>query len=200
MFSTKADGWVIGAALLLAPTMVEACNWSDVGGALHIAAGTCTFAEIAKSETIEVSDRIATATASIHVGRGATLVLDGTDLDALRLISTPDVRAHLIAEAATLRILDIAIRSYDPTTGRPDTSIEDGRAFIRVDAFVDEKGNAANGRLEIERSTLSYLGYESRYVKLGTYSSYGVSLKVRSEEDLQKALKPLRRWADETDS
>ena len=187
MFSSKVNVWIFGSALLLLPTAVAACDWSDASGELRINAGICAFAEIAESETIELNGRTATAGATIRVGRGATLVIDDTDLDELRLLSTPKTRAHLIAEAATLRILDIVVRSYDPATNGPDETMEDGRSFLRVDAFLDDTGQAANGRLEIERSTLSYLGYDSRYVGLGTYSSYGVSLKVRSENDLQKA-------------
>ena len=63
----------------------------------------------------------------------------------------------------------------------------DGRSFLRVEAFVDEEGTPANGLLEIERSTISYLGYDSRYVHLGTFSAYGISLKVQREEELQNA-------------
>ncbi len=99
MLSTKADGLVFGAALLLLPTVASACDWSDAGGELRIEAGICAFAEIAESETIELTGRIATANATIRVGRDATLVIDDTDLDELRLLSTPANRAHIIAEA-----------------------------------------------------------------------------------------------------
>ena len=187
MLSKRIDRWVLAALLMLLPAAGNACEWTDTDDTLRILSGNCALSEIAKSETIEVTGRIATATTTIRVERGATLVLDGAEFNEFRLLSTSEIRANLIAEAATLRILDISIQSYDPATGGPDTTMDDGRAFVRVDAFVDAEGQPANGRLEIERSRLSYLGYDSRYVDLGTYSSYGVSLKVRSEEDLQKA-------------
>lgn len=187
MLSSRVNCWILRAVFVFLPAAVEACDWVETNDTLHIESGTCTFHAIAKSEAIEVAGRVATATATIRVGAGAILVIDGTEFDELRLLSTPDVRANLIAEGATLRVRDIVIKSYDPATNGPDLTVEDGRAFIRVDAFVDANGKAANGRLEVERSRISYLGYDSRHVHLGTYSSYGISLKVRTEEHLRRA-------------
>ncbi len=187
MFLMPVRGLILGAALMLSPAQGMACEWTDADGTLRIQAGHCSFAEIAQSGMVEVTGRVALARATIHVGRGATLELNGTQFDELRLLSTPEARANLIAEAATLRILDLTVQSYDPHLGGPDRTMEDGRAFLRVDAFVDDAGQPANGRLVIERSRLSHLGYDSRYANLGTYSSYGISLKVRSEADLRNA-------------
>lgn len=187
MLSNRINRWILYAVFVFLPAAVEACDWVETRDALHIESGTCTLHAIAKSETIEAADRVATATATIRVGHGATLVIDGNEFDELRLLSTPDARANLIAEGATLRVRDIVIKSYDPATNGPDLTVEDGRAFIRVDAFVDADGEAANGRLEVEHSRISYLGYDSRHVHLGTYSSYGISLKVKNEEHLRRA-------------
>ncbi len=187
MLSSRVNCWILRAVFVFLPAAAEACDWVETNDTLHIESGTCTLHAIAKSETIEAADRIATATATIRVGHGATFVIDGIEFDELRLLSTPDVRANLIAEGATLRVRDIVIKSYDPATNGPDLTVEDGRAFIRVDAFVDADGEAADGRLEVERSRISYLGYDSRHVHLGTYSSYGISLKVKNEEHLRRA-------------
>ncbi len=187
MLSSRVNCWILRAVFVFLPAAVEACDWVETSDALHIESGSCTLQAIAKSEAIEVAGRVATATETIRVAAGATLVIDGTEFDELRLLSTPDVRANLIAEGATLRIRDIVIKSYDPATNGPDLTVKDGRAFIRVDAFVDANGEAVNGRLEVERSKISYLGYDSRHVHLGTYSSYGISLKVRTEEHLRRA-------------
>ena len=163
------------------------CSWSDTRGGIRIDAGHCTFADLSVSGTIEIADRVAMVTATIRIGRDAALTIDDADLDELRLLSTPTTNAHLIAEAGTLRIRDVVIESYDPQTGGPDTDMSDGRAFLRVDGYVDENGLAANGRLEIDRSRLSYLGYDSRLADTSEFSGYGISLKVRSEEELRTA-------------
>lgn len=183
----RIDVWLLCAALHTAPVAAVACSWSDDTGDLRIEAGICTFAEIARSASIEVADRIAIASETIRVGRGATLAIDGTEIDQLRLLSTSETNTHLIAEAGTLRLRDIVIESYDPETGGPDTNMEDGRSFVRVDGFLDDTGRAANGTLEIDRSRLSYLGYDSRFVDTNEFSSYGISLKVRSESGLRHA-------------
>ncbi len=178
---------LLGAALQAVPAAAGACSWSDDTGDLRIESGLCTFSEIGQSETIEVDDRIALATETIRVARGATLVIDDTEIDQLRLLSTPETSTHLIAEAGTLRIRNVVIESYDPETDGPDMNMEDGRSFVRVDGFVDDTGQAANGRLEINGSRLSYLGYDSRFVETSEFSSYGISLKVRSEDALRRA-------------
>ncbi|EBA04026.1 alginate-c5-mannuronan-epimerase AlgG [Rhodobacterales bacterium HTCC2150] len=191
MFLCLIKRFLLIAGLSFTPTLGVACIWSDAASegdaGINITSGDCSFDQLAKSRYITLSDRIATLAATIRVSRGASLLIDDTIIKELRLLSTPETQAHIIAEAGTLRILDVTILSYDPATGGPDLDMSDGRAFLRVDSFVDKTGQAANGRLEMERSTISYLGYDSQVVESVFFSTYGISLKVTSESDLTNA-------------
>lgn len=191
MFLSLIKRSLLIAGLSFAPTLSVACIWSDSArvsdAGINIRSGDCTFDQLADSRYVTLSDRIATLAATIRVSHGASLLIDNTIIKELRLLSTPETQSHIIAEAGTLRILDVTILSYDPATGGPDIDMSDGRAFLRVDSFVDKAGQVANGRLEMERSTISYLGYDSREVDMKLFSTYGISLKVTSESDLTKA-------------
>lgn len=86
---------------------------------------------------------------------------------------------------ATLWIDGVTVESYDPETGKPDTNLADGRSFIRVDAFIDKDGQKRNAHFEMTNSAIRYLGYETRNDP-NQYTGYGLSLKVRSEEQLSE--------------
>lgn len=66
----------------------------------------------------------------------------------LELKSAPHDITCLCFDESSVLLKDVAITSYDPTTGKPDTAFEDERAFVR----------AKNGRMDAINVDFSYLG------------------------------------------
>lgn len=166
----------------------SACEWreaSDQDIALQIVEGQCAIRDLLSSEALKLDGEILYVAASIVVEPGAALTLSGSAAAEVRLRSDSTGFANIIAQGALLRIEDISISSYNPADGKPDTVLQDGRAFIRVESFLKLDGTAAHGRLEVTRSKISFLGYDSRFEGPDGTSTYGLSLKVLSEKHLR---------------
>jgi len=165
----------------------ELCKWVDGqrdDKPALLVSGICTLDQITPSKYIEEqSEGYILLSASLFVLPESRLVMNGSSYKNVRLLSGINSYAPIIAEGSELIIHNTNISSFDPLTGLPDTNIEDGRAFIRVDAFIDNNGTAQNGFIDIDSSSISYLGYNSIGGD-GNFSAYGLSLKVREEEEL----------------
>ena len=163
------------------------CNWREElrksSPFLLISEGTdCHLSDLEESIYINKSSGIYESAATIFVERGARLTIGGDAIFALRLHSSLDGHANLIAEGSTLILDRVQVISHNTATGGPDLYLQDGRSFIKVVAFVDKDGEPRNAHIEITDSTIAHLGYETR----GTLESagYGLSLKVRKETEL----------------
>lgn len=66
----------------------------------------------------------------------------------LELKSAPGDITCLCGDEASMLLKDVTVTSYDPTTGKPDTTFADERAFVR----------AKNGRMDALNVDFSYLG------------------------------------------
>jgi parallel beta-helix repeat protein len=166
----------------------SACEWRDASrqeAVLEILNGDCAIPDLLDSEALDLQRTTLHVVRSIVVKPGAALTLSGDEVDTVWLHSGPDGFANIIAEGALLQIENIAISSHNPEDGRPDTDLQDGRSFIRVESFLTSDGAAASGRLEVTGSTISYLGYDSRFEGPDLTSTYGLSLKVLSESQLR---------------
>ena len=163
------------------------CNWADGernNTAALLISGQCTIGQVTQSKHIEQQDtQTLLITAPIFVLPDSRLTLDGLAIKNIRLLSQKNFYASIISEGSELFIINTHISSFDPRTGSPDMNLEDGRAFIRVDAFIDKDGKRKNGFIDVNGSEISYLGYNS-IGRDGDFSAYGLSLKVRKEEEL----------------
>jgi parallel beta-helix repeat protein len=175
------------ALIPAAEARAQACNWTDTqqddAPIILVQGGTCGFSDLAQSRHISMANGTALVTASIVIEPDAVLNIISSDILRIRLNSTAEGFANIEANGSTLRIDGVQIESYDPTTGLPDTDLSDGRAYIRVDAYVDDAGQARNARFEMSNSAVRYLGYETRQDPT-QYSGYGLTLKVRDEQNL----------------
>lgn len=165
----------------------EICKWVDGqrdDKPALLVSGSCTLDQITPSKYIEEQNQDSILlSASLFVLPKSRLVMNGSTFKNVRLSSGINSYAPIIAEGSELIINNTNISSFDPQTGLPDTNIEDGRAFIRVDAFIDSNGTAQNGFIDIDRSSISHLGYNS-IGRDSNFSAYGLSLKVRKEDEL----------------
>lgn len=176
------------------------CLWRDGQRSgvptIEVVSGECLISDLARSDfildlklsvtgSIKVTDSFTLISANIFVHPTATLLIDGSDTPKVGLVSSPSYNANIIVEGGTLKISGSSIISHDPSTGKPDTDLDDGRSFVRVDSFVNSEGISQNGHVEIDNSKLSYLGYNS--IGSGEFSAYGFSLKVRKENELKLA-------------
>lgn len=178
----------VAIAALVSIETAWACEWqdtSDQGAALLILDGQCAISDVLDSKALDLDGETLHVAGSIVVKPGAALTLSGAAAAEVRLQSGSTGFANIIAQGALLRIENISISSYDPADGKPDTVLQDGRAFIRVESFLKLDGTAARGRLEVTGSEISYLGYDSRFEGPDLTSTYGLSLKVLSENHLR---------------
>ena len=167
----------------------ERCEWVDGernNQPAILISGSCSMQEIIESQYIDRIDQNSLLiSASIFSLAGSRFIIDGTMFTNVRLLSTTDIYISIIAEGGELIISDVNISSYDPITMLPDENLEDGRAYIRVDAFVGADGSLNDGFVDINNSEISYLGYDYRILrKSENFASYGLSLKVRKEQHL----------------
>ncbi|MCU1583481.1 MAG: right-handed parallel beta-helix repeat-containing protein [Microbacteriaceae bacterium] len=101
--------------------------------------------------------------ASIEISDGATLMIDGAITPNLRLISSSDGFATIIARGGTLDVRGsalspVTISSWDPTTDDVDKKAADGRAFLLT----------LGGRINIAHADVGHLGF-------GTGTSSGLA-------------------------
>lgn len=173
-------------SMFMASGEMSACEWKDSSHdeVLEILSGHCSIPDLSGSAALDLQGKTLHVVRSVVVKPGAALTLSGVDVADLRLRSGSSGFASIVAEGSLLRIENISISSYDPANGRPDTNLQDGRSFIRVESFLRPDGTAALGRLEVTGSAISYLGYDSRFDGPPLTSTYGLSLKVLSESDL----------------
>ena len=114
-------------------------------------------------------------------------ILDGITLqiknEELRLKSDSQTVINLRAHGGSLDIEDSKIISWDPESNGPDENIDDGRSYISClsETITDPgltcdgsaKNNMGEGRMDITRSEISYLGYYAS-------ESWGLTYKVRA--------------------
>ncbi len=159
---------------------------------IYLTSGTATPTDIKtlcpSAPLTLVSSGLWQLDADLVIQNGARLTLKGTavggDVDTLRLRSAAgnlktEVTA-LTAQYGTITIDHVAVTSWDPAAGGPDTnaslppgatSTDRARAFIRVISYLDG-GTPRESRMDITDSDLGYLGWHAA-------ESYGVSYKGR---------------------
>jgi parallel beta-helix repeat protein len=123
------------------------------------------LAELQRSvpEAFEAMGKAVLVRAAIEVPTGATLTIDSASTPDVRLLSSPDGFAPVIAEGGAIQVRGTArvparISSWDAATGRRDTDPDDGRAFL-----LD-----VGGRMDLAHADISSLGF-------GRGSSSGVA-------------------------
>jgi parallel beta-helix repeat protein len=166
------------------------CAWQDgvyrdLPAVIVAEGATCTMEDLVDSQHVRRDAELFIVAQSIVARPGSVLDLSSDSRLRIRLLSGTDGYANIISEGGTLILRNADIRSQDPATDLPDTDMTDGRAFIRVDAFVDDSGIPRNGHIEIDTSTISHLGYDTR-AGSAFFSGYGLSLKVRREDELDR--------------
>ena len=122
----------------------------------------------------------------LYVLDGITLEVHGTsaggDCDYLKMKSDSTGHVYVRAHGGSLDILSTEVSSWDAPNGSVDTNYDDGRAYLSAisevlaDTSETCKGIAKNtlgeARMDIEDSTVSYLGYSAA-------ESWGISWKLR---------------------
>lgn len=111
---------------------------------------------------------------NLYIGNGVTLVLDNRSVAWLKLESVPGKFINLTSYNGSIIIRDTKITSWDSELDAPDSEYQDGRAYIRA---------YNNGRMDVIRSEIAYLGYprstEQRLTdSQGTGGIYGLSWKI----------------------
>ena len=105
---------------------------------------------------------------TVFVAAGATLSIEAPMVRELRLLSTRDRFASIIARSASLEFNGLPhrrllVRSWNSPAGRPDRVLRDGRATVAV---------RGNGRLDAHHATFARLGFY-----LGTVSGFALWAK-----------------------
>lgn len=96
----------------------------------------------------QVAPKVFRINKAISIEGNIRLDITNDTVDTLQLRSAAhDITCLCLDQAAAL-LKNIAVTSYDPTTGKEDTDYADERAFVR----------AKNGRLDAINVTFSYLG------------------------------------------
>lgn len=74
-------------------------------------------------------------------------ITNGT-VERLELVSTDDLVAPLLMDGGSVLFQDTTVTSVDPSTGEPDPTSRNGRAYVRM----------KNGRMDAINSTFTWLG------------------------------------------
>lgn len=101
--------------------------------------------------------------ASLQVEPGVGLQIGGPEAWRLKLRSDPDGFVWIKVFGGSLTIRDACVTSWDVAREAVDDNYDDGRSFVLV---------RSGGQLRVQRSELSYLGYDA-------YESYGVALRLK---------------------
>ncbi|WP_166875865.1 right-handed parallel beta-helix repeat-containing protein [Salinibacterium sp. ZJ450] len=114
-------------------------------------------------DAFETMDNAVLLRASLEIPDGARLIIDGAASPELRLLSSPDGFATIIARGGTLdvrgtRTTPLKVSSWDPVAGAVDENPDDGRSFILT----------LGGRMDIAYADIGYLGF-------GTGTSSGMA-------------------------
>ncbi len=172
-------GWP-ALAFADAPCGAEHLRWAASSNRIYVTgAVTCTLTDIDRllpdAPLEAVRPNVWLLGANLQLMEGATLVVDGTtrggDADELRLLSEPTRFVELRAEWGTLLLRGTRVTSWDPTANGPDTTHEDGRAFVRAVSFLDGD-TPRESRMDVIESDIGHLGYYAA-------ESYGLVWKVR---------------------
>lgn len=117
-------------------------------------------------------------TEDLYILDGITLVIKNKNI---RLKSDAESYMNLRGHGGSILIEDSKITSWDPSTEGPDENVEDGRSYIScisemlvsdLECIGSAKNEMGEGRLDVVRSEVSYLGYSAS-------ESWGLSYKVR---------------------
>ena len=120
----------------------------------------------------------------LYIEDGITLDVVGTsvggDADELRLLSNSQTFINLRAHGGSLNFDNTKVISWDNFIGGPDENLEDGRSYISClsEVMTGEtcvgaaKNEMGEGRMDINKSEMGYLGYHAS-------ESWGLSYKVR---------------------
>lgn len=151
--------------------------------------GTATLSQIKQAlpkaplDLVDASRGIWLLRANLFVEDGSVLLLRGTavggDVAELRLRSDSSGFVQLTADYGTLDIRSTRIRSWNAAANGPDTSLSDGRAFIRVRSRLASDGvTPLESRMDVIDSEVSHLGYNNSETQglvwkvLGSTSTY----------------------------
>jgi parallel beta-helix repeat protein len=118
---------------------------------------------------------------SLFVARGATLKVSGRQIRSLRLLSTPSRFVALTAWRSTIdfvgsRLYPLAVTSWDPGRGGPDSQARDGRAFILA------RGSSMSS-MTVEFSHLGFGGSRTSgvaWVGLDAVPAHGIAATASS--------------------
>lgn len=104
---------------------------------------------------------------SIYLRSGVTLKLDKSEVEWLKMASSPKKFTYLHAFNSNILINGVKITSWNEETNTYDTDIQDGRSYIMV---------KDGSRMDLTGAEIAYLGY-ARPETL-PYSPYGISWKM----------------------
>lgn len=111
--------------------------------------------------------------ANLFTGRDVTLIIDGSDVSWLKLLSEENAFMIIRSYNGNILIKDTKITSWDENKNNVDTNHIDGRSFIL---------SKYDGRMDIINSEIAYLGYGfyGVFPKEGQPfgGSYGLSWKM----------------------
>ncbi len=131
---------------------------------------------VGKEYLEEVNPKVWHAKATIYIYNGATLVLDKSEVEWLKLESNNEKFVTILSRNGDISINGLKITSWDNDKNDYDKDMNDGRSFIMA---------RDSSRMDINSSELSYLGFPTNpNLKV---SPYGVSWKM-SKDNLKKVL------------
>lgn len=150
---------------------------------------TCTLTQLAVFlkptvlELVNPVERIWLLKTELRITGGGTLLLYGSsiggDVNQLRLLSSnsPSLYVRINPRWGYLDIRSTRITSWDPAVNGPDTNLDNGRAYIHAESYLEPDGvTARESRMDIVDSEISYLGYDAAV-------SYGLVWKVIGDVD-----------------
>lgn len=109
---------------------------------------------------------------NLYVGKNVVLVLDGSEMNYLKLKSDDEKYVWIRSEGGNILISNTKITSWNEKTNSPDFVYKDVRSYITA---------KNSGRMDILNSELAYLGFEGKPKRGGPFGgSYGISWKIKN--------------------
>ncbi|MEZ4511760.1 MAG: NosD domain-containing protein [Chloroflexota bacterium] len=109
--------------------------------------------------------------ANLYIDTHATVLVEGSDVAWLKLLSTPENFVAITSKGGNLTVAHTHISSWNPETSDYDTEHKDGRSYLLV----------RDARMDIIESEIGYLGY-SLEVSTGGGGVYGLSWRIATKE------------------
>ena len=109
---------------------------------------------------------------NLYIDNGVTLVVDGSEVEWLKLGSDDRRFSWIKAESGNIIIRNTKITSWDEKQADFDRNYENGRSYIL---------QKSNGRMDVMGSELAYLGYYGYPNRGNPYGGpYGISWKIQN--------------------